>query len=82
MTLQQIIEQVDNLTLDEQVELKQYLEERTQAQGRLPRVTRRRKWSELAGIAPYPLTGEDAQTWVNRTRAEEDERVLRWESRS
>ncbi len=32
-----------------------------------------RKWSDLKGMAPYPLLGEDAQEWVSRTRKEGDE---------
>ena len=32
-----------------------------------------RSWSEIAGAAEYPLTGEDAQAWVTRTRREGDE---------
>jgi hypothetical protein len=35
---------------------------------------RRRTWREIRGCVPYPLFGEDAQTWVTRTRREEDER--------
>jgi hypothetical protein len=27
-------------------------------------------WLDIAGIAPYPLLGEDAQEWVSRTRQE------------
>ena len=27
-----------------------------------------RKWEEIRGKAPYPLVGEDAQTWVSRNR--------------
>ena len=31
-----------------------------------------RAWSEIAGAAPYPMVGEDAQAWVTRTRREEE----------
>lgn len=27
----------------------------------------KRKWSDLKGMASYPLLGEDAQEWVSRT---------------
>ena len=38
-----------------------------------------RQWSEIAGIAPYPLVGQDAQTWVSRHRLEGDaEREKQW----
>ena len=33
---------------------------------------RRHPWRELAGKAPYPLLGEDAQTWVSRSRHEDE----------
>jgi hypothetical protein len=33
----------------------------------------RPRWEDLAGTAPYPLCGEDAQAWVSRTRQESDE---------
>lgn len=32
-----------------------------------------RQWREIRGAAAYPLVGEDAQTWVSRTRREGDE---------
>ena len=32
----------------------------------------RPRWEDLAGSAPFPLCGEDAQSWVSRTRAESD----------
>jgi hypothetical protein len=79
MTLSQIMEQVDVLTLDEQIELKHHLEERIEANARLPKVVRRRNWSELVGIVDAPLTGEDAQAWISRNRSDEDERISRWE---
>ncbi len=33
-------------------------------------------WTGLAGAAPGLLDGEDAQSWVSRTRREADERRL------
>lgn len=39
----------------------------------------RRHWSEIRGIVPYPMCGEDAQEWVSRTRRESDEhREKQW----
>jgi hypothetical protein len=35
---------------------------------------KRPRWEDLAGTAPYPLCGEDAQEWVSRTRQEADDR--------
>jgi hypothetical protein len=39
----------------------------------------RHDWTSLRGIAPDLLDGEDAQTWVSRTRRESDEdRERQW----
>lgn len=47
---------------------------RTVVENNLPRTVQTgRSWSEIAGVATYPLTGEDAQAWVTRTRREGDE---------
>lgn len=47
---------------------------RTAVENSLPRTAHAgRSWSEIAGAAEYPLTGEDAQAWVTRTRREGDE---------
>src|SRR4051812_34700127 len=35
--------------------------------------TPRKRWLDLLGKAPYPLTGEDAQDWISRSRREADE---------
>jgi len=32
----------------------------------------RKSWSEMRGIAPSLLGGEDAQQWVSRSRSESD----------
>jgi len=36
-------------------------------------VATRRKWREIRGIVQSPLMGEDAQTWVSRTRQAGDQ---------
>jgi hypothetical protein len=39
----------------------------------------RRKWHDICGAAPYPLTGEDAQATMSRSRQEDDAaRQQRW----
>ncbi len=68
--LEMLIKQSSTLTVDEQLRLAAYLVEQAR-QGYAP--APRRKWREIRGIAPYPLVGEDAQTWVTRTRREGDE---------
>jgi hypothetical protein len=46
------------------------------AEGTLPE---RHDWMTLRGVAPDLLDGEDAQTWVSRTRRESDEdRERQW----
>lgn len=62
--LERLKEEIENLSLDEVRELLEYLQRRIRMG--LPR----RRWSEIAGKAPYPLAGEDAQQWVSRTRQE------------
>lgn len=48
-----------------------------QAMGNEP--SERHDWMSLRGIAPNLLDGEDAQTWVSRTRRESDEdRERQW----
>ena len=37
-----------------------------------PPTTVRRQWREIKGVAPYPLLGEDAQSWLSRKRREGD----------
>lgn len=73
----QLLNQTADLTADEQLELAALLIE----QARKKTASSRRKWLDVAGAAPYPLTGEDAQSWVTRTRQEdENEREQQWRS--
>jgi hypothetical protein len=70
--LEDIIRRAEALTPDERVELITYLvhelAQRTDAAKSV-----RRDWTELHGIAPDLLQGEDAQEWVSRGRREADE---------
>jgi hypothetical protein len=78
--LQQLLQQVEQLAPEERLELIRQI-----AQGlKKSEVAVRPKprWSDLKGMAPYPMMGEDAQEWVSRTRREADEhrsQVLRGE---
>ena len=65
-----LLNQSEQLTKDEQLALATRLIERAR-QGAPTR--QRRKWSEICGLFAYPLTGEDAQAWVTRTRHAGDE---------
>ncbi|MCT7986379.1 hypothetical protein NG796_24210 [Laspinema sp. A4] len=77
--LEKVLQDIEQLTAEEQVEVLNHtteqLKRRTQTQGKP-----QKKWLDLAGTAPYPLVGEDAQEWVTRTRQESQEhrdRLLR-----
>lgn len=73
-TLDHLIEQVNSLTTDEQLHLARYLLERVQET-----LSTRRQWQEVRGMARPSLLGEDAQSWVSRTRREADEhRAQQW----
>ncbi|MBR8839610.1 MAG: hypothetical protein DSM106950_37825 [Stigonema ocellatum SAG 48.90 = DSM 106950] len=70
-SLEKILSEIEQLTPEEQLTVMGHLVERmkkhiTQAQPK-------RKWSDLKGMASYPLLGEDAQKWVSRTRRFPDE---------
>jgi hypothetical protein len=74
--LQQILQEIRQLTPEEQLEVISYaieqLKQRTVAQ-----TAPKRSWQELRAIAPNVLNGQDAQEWVNQLRNEWDEREQR-----
>lgn len=73
----QLLNETAALSADEQLELAALLIEQARKKTAAPR----RKWLDVMGAAPYPLTGEDAQAWVTRARQEgEDEREQQWRS--
>lgn len=79
-TLTYLIQQTEALTIDEQLRLASHLVER--ARKVYPTTTLRRKWREIFGIVPYPLVGEDAQTWVSQSRRQADEqREQHWQAK-
>jgi len=63
--LQDLMRQVDELSTDEQLRLLVYIAERARRSAERP------KWSDICGIAPDLMDGEDAQEWVSRTRRED-----------
>jgi hypothetical protein len=68
--LKELMKRADERTSDEKLALASHLRE----QARLGDDSQpRRKWSEIHGAAQYPMVGEDARTWVSRTRQESDE---------
>lgn len=65
--LQEILKQAEQLSPADRQELIQRLSQKQPASDMKP------KWSDLKGMAPYPMMGEDAQEWVSRTRQEGDD---------
>jgi len=70
-SLQKILGEIEQLTPEEQLTVMGHLVEHVKKH--VTQSSPRRKWSDLKGMAPYPLLGEDAQEWVSRTRREGDE---------
>ena len=70
--LTELIEKANALTPEEQWQLANHLVERVLRQ--MPGGKPHRKWEDLIGLLPYPALGEDAQTYISRTRREGDER--------
>lgn len=69
--LQELIEKADRLPTEEQWQLANHLVERVLRQR--PQVKSYHQWEDLIGLLPYPALGEDAQTYISRTRREGDE---------
>ncbi len=69
--IQDIMQQVDELSTDDLLNLLSYIAQRARIQARLE--ANRPKWSDICGMAPDLLGGEDAQEWVKRTRQEDTE---------
>lgn len=74
--LQRVLQELAQLSAEEQLEViaqaASHLKHRLVAEPQ-------RKWSDLKGMAA-PMTGENAQGWVSRSRREDDadrERLLR-----
>jgi hypothetical protein len=74
----ELARQAEQLSVGEQIELALWLMQNVRAAAGTD--APRYSWTEVAGIAPYPLAGEDAQAWVSRTREEGDhEREQQWQ---
>ncbi len=71
----QVLRDAEHLSPEEQRELVEALLQRLRVRelpdGEAPRI------EDLAGTAPYPLCGEDAQEYISRMRDEWDEREER-----
>ena len=69
VSLQEAIRQVETLSQDEQRKLITAIQRRLRMKSE-EEPPKSYSWKAAAGTVPYPLTGEDAQAWVTRTRAE------------
>lgn len=70
--LQELINQSDTLSSEERLQLMYYLAsslKQTEEKNYLT-IKPQRKWSEIKGKIHYPIIGEDAQTWVSKSRQE------------
>jgi len=70
--LEQILQEIEQLSPGEQKQLSERLTERVKSSERVCQP--KRSWQELRGIAPNILEGRDAQAWVNELRHEWEER--------
>lgn len=69
---QRILRQAKHLSPDDQRKLIEQLEARLRARQETGK--KRPRWEDLAGTAPYPLCGEDAQEYISKMRDEWEER--------
>lgn len=73
LTLQQLLEQAEQLPASEQLELISRLAEQLHRKS-TKAAKPKRKIGEFFGVAPNLLNGEDAQEWVNQLRDEWSDR--------
>jgi hypothetical protein len=68
--LQQVLKQASQLSIEEQLSLIAYLAEQLKQSSQVSQDPP--NWFDLEGAVTYPFLGEDAQTWVTRSRQESD----------
>ncbi len=71
MGIDELIANAEQLPLAEQLQLVTHLLEKIR-QSYISPTPSHHRWSEICGIAPSPIMGEDAQAWISRTRSETD----------
>ncbi len=77
--LQDAIRQVETLSQDEQYALVAAIVEKLRVKAKQEVKQAAYSWKAAIGTVPFPLTGEDAQAWVTRSRSEgEEEREQQW----
>jgi len=69
--LQSILEQVSRLSHRDLLKLMVYLAEQAQQTAPKAEAASRYQWTDIEGILDKPLTGMDAQDWVNQIRTQE-----------
>ncbi|KOR36610.1 hypothetical protein AM228_11670 [Planktothricoides sp. SR001] len=67
--LAQVLREIEQLNPEEQLEVISHATKLVKRQT-VTHKKPQRKWLDIAGNAPYPMLGEDAQEWVTRTRSE------------
>lgn len=68
-----LVKQAEKLSLEDQLALMAQLAQAMQQRWQPTAIPRR--WREIRGVVQAPLVGEDAQTWVSRTRQVGDEQI-------
>lgn len=72
--IDQILKHADKLTPSERLLLASRLIQGVRSD--LPAEISKRKWRDVEGILPHPALGEDAQTYISRSRrADNDHRA-------
>jgi len=71
--LEEMIEKADLLTTEEQLRLISALAEKART-STVVKSESPRNWSDLQGMLSYPACGEDAQSYISRSRRESDEK--------
>ena len=79
VTLTAVTELATQLPPAEQKQLAESILQRLNSGVDAPRSSRR-AWREIRGSVPFPLCGEDAQTWVTHGRRESEEQRERQRS--
>jgi hypothetical protein len=72
--LQQVLTEIDRLSSTEQIQVIEHITVNLKEIVLTTQPRKSKSWRDLAGIAPNLLSGEDAQSWVNRERNEWSQR--------
>jgi hypothetical protein len=70
-TMDQLLKRAARLTPSERLLLASRLIQ--SVRNEVPSHQPHRKWKDAAGLLPYPALGEDAQSYINRSRRADDD---------